>query len=275
MSDELTENSLLNSQNHLVLPEMMPVWQSTLGWQPDAGFLQQFQRLYELILQGNSQMNLTRITSPEDFWEKHLWDSLRGIAPFLQESVGSASGENPPDAGAQPESFHTALKVIDIGTGAGLPGLPVAIVKPDWTVTLLDSTRKKIAFVNSLLADLGIENATTLTGRAEEIGQQPQHRQSYDIALLRAVAPAPVCAEYALPLLKTGGKAVLYRGHWAAEETEALRPAVERLGGAIESVEGFTTPVEGGIRHCLYLRKVAATPAAFPRPAGVPAKQPL
>lgn len=275
MSDELTENSLLNTQNPLVLPEMMPVWQSTLGWQPSAGFLQQFQRLYELILQGNSQMNLTRITSPEDFWEKHLWDSLRGISPFLQESVGSVSGENPPDAGAQPESFHTALKVIDIGTGAGFPGLPVAIVKPEWTVTLLDSTRKKIAFVNSLLADLGIENATTLTGRAEEIGQQPQHRQSYDIALLRAVAPASVCAEYALPLLKTGGKAVLYRGHWAAEETDALRPAVERLGGAIESLEGFTTPVEGGIRHCLYLRKVAATPAAFPRPAGVPAKQPL
>ncbi len=275
MSDELTENSLLNTQNPLVLPEMMPVWQSTLGWQPSAGFLQQFQRLYELILQGNSQMNLTRITSPEDFWEKHLWDSLRGISPFLQESVGSVSGENPPDAGAQPESFHTALKGIDIGTGAGFPGLPVAIVKPEWTVTLLDSTRKKIAFVNSLLADLGIENATTLTGRAEEIGQQPQHRQSYDIALLRAVAPASVCAEYALPLLKTGGKAVLYRGHWAAEETDALRPAVERLGGAIESLEGFTTPVEGGIRHCLYLRKVAATPAAFPRPAGVPAKQPL
>ncbi|MBW4495122.1 MAG: 16S rRNA (guanine(527)-N(7))-methyltransferase RsmG [Oscillatoria princeps RMCB-10] len=275
MSDELTENSLLNTENAFLLPEMMPVWQETLGWQPSAGFLQQFQRLYELILQGNSQMNLTRITSPEDFWEKHLWDSLRGISPFLQEYVASASGENPLDAGGQPASFHAGLKVIDIGTGAGFPGLPVAIVKPDWTVALLDSTRKKIAFVNSLIADLGIENATTLTGRAEEIGLQPQHRQSYDIALLRAVAPASACAEYALPLLKTGGTAVLYRGHWTAEETDALRKPVERLGGAIESVEGFTTPVEGGVRHCLYLRKVAATPAAFPRPAGVPAKQPL
>jgi 16S rRNA (guanine527-N7)-methyltransferase len=275
MSDELTENSLLNNESALVLPEMMPVWHSTLGWQPSAGSLQQFQRLYELILQGNSQMNLTRITSNEDFWEKHLWDSLRGIAHFLNDSVAIASCENPPDAGAQPASFKADFKIIDIGTGAGFPGLPVAIVKPEWTVVLLDSTRKKIAFVNSLLADLGIENAITLTGRAEEIGQQPQHRHSYDIALLRAVAPASVCAEYALPLLKTGGQAVLYRGHWTAEETDALRPAVERLGGAIESVEGFTTPVEGGIRHCLYLRKVAATPAAFPRPAGVPAKQPL
>ncbi|WP_017715778.1 16S rRNA (guanine(527)-N(7))-methyltransferase RsmG [Kamptonema formosum] len=275
MSDELAENSLVKTEKVLVLPEMMPVWQETLGWQPSAGFQQQFQLLYELILQGNSQMNLTRITSPEDFWEKHLWDSLRGIAPFLKASAGSASGEPPPDAGAQPASSHAGLKVIDIGTGAGFPGLPVAIVKPEWTVSLLDSTRKKIAFVSSLISDLGIENATAVTGRAEEIGQQPQHRQSYDIALLRAVAPASVCAEYALPLLKTGGQAVLYRGHWTAQETDALGKAVQRLGGAIESLEAFTTPVDRGIRHCVCLRKVAATPAAFPRPTGVPAKQPL
>jgi len=122
---------------------------------------------------------------------------------------------------------------------------------------------------------LVIENATTSTGRAEEIGQQIQHRQSYDIALVRAVAPASVCAEYALPLLKLGGLGILYRGQWTEEETQALQPAVEKLGGAIESVEEFTTPVSNSQRTCLYLRKVRETPTQFPRAVGLPAQKPL
>lgn len=236
---------MTDTENSLVLPEMAEVWQQTLGWQPDEEQKRMFQRLYEEILLGNSQLNLTRITTPVEFWEKHLWDSLRGVAPILQP-------------GTSGQSF------IDIGTGAGFPGVPVAIALqdsapstnplPNSSVTLLDSTRKKINFLETLIAKLDIKNATTLNGRAEAIAQQSQHRHNYDVALLRAVAPATVCAEYALRLLKTGGLAILYRGHWTDEETEALKPVIEKLGGAIESIEGFTTPISNSVRHCVYLR---------------------
>ncbi|NET60357.1 MAG: 16S rRNA (guanine(527)-N(7))-methyltransferase RsmG [Symploca sp. SIO2E6] len=211
------------------------IWQQTLNWLPDEQCQAQFQHLYEEILEGNRQLNLTRITTPEEFWEKHLWDSLRGVASQLQ-------------------SVTTPQQIIDIGTGAGFPGLPVAIAFSHTQVTLLDSTRKKINFLADLIPRLGLKNVTTLVGRAEAIGQQPQHRQQYDIALVRAVGKASLCAKYALPLLKTGGLAILYRGNWTDGETDALLPVLEQLGGVIESVEQFTTPLSNSIRHCLYLR---------------------
>ncbi|MEQ9481620.1 16S rRNA (guanine(527)-N(7))-methyltransferase RsmG [Coleofasciculus sp. F4-SAH-05] len=218
-----------------LLPEMVEVWQETLNWQPNPSQHQQFQHLYAGILAGNRQLNLTRITQPEDFWEKHLWDSLRGVASLLSEE------EKP-------------LNIIDIGTGAGFPGLPVAIALPSSSVTLLDSTRKKITFLDSLIPQLSLPNATTVVGRAENLGQQRQHRQQYDIALVRAVGSASACAGYAFPFLKPGGLGILYRGHWSEEQTDELKGKVESLGGAIASVESFTTPLSHSIRHCLYLR---------------------
>lgn len=230
-------------------------WQESLPWQPVPEQHRQFQRLYELILAGNRQLNLTRITAPDEFEEKHLWDSLRGVISLLQ---------SPP-----------SQQVIDIGTGGGFPGIPVAIARPDWQVSLLDSTRKKIAFLHQLILDLGLENVGTLCDRAEKVGQDAQHRESYDLALIRAVGPAAVCAEYALPLVKLGGLAVLYRGQLQPEETQALEPAVKLLGGQIEQVEGFKTPLSNSDRHCLYLRKLSPTPIQFPRPPGIPVQQPL
>lgn len=140
---------------------------------------------------------------------------------------------------------------------------------------MLDSTRKKIVFLRNLLAALGILNAPTTLARAEQAAQHPDHRETYDIALTRALGPASVCAEYALPFLKTGGLAILYRGQWTPADTEALEPAVERLGGKIESTAEFLTPLSQSVRHCLYLRKVSPTSRAFPRPVGVPAQNPL
>jgi 16S rRNA (guanine527-N7)-methyltransferase len=241
-----------------LLPEMAEIWQQTLNWKATVQQQRQFQRLYELILEGNRQLNLTRITDPQEFWEKHLWDSLRGIAPLLSANFSPASPT-----------------LIDIGTGAGFPGVPVAITVPNCTITLVDSTRKKITFLDNILTELALTNTTTLVSRAEEIGQHPQHRLAYDIALIRAVGAASVCAEYTLPLLKQGGLAIIYRGNWTEGETTVLQKAVSELGGVIELIEKFTTPLSDSIRHCLYVRKVANTPANFPRAVGVPSQKPL
>jgi 16S rRNA (guanine527-N7)-methyltransferase len=241
------------------LPEMPEIWQQTLNWQPTPQQQAQFQQLYELILEGNKQLNLTRITEPPEFWEKHLWDSLRGIAP-QQHFISS---------------LQTGGKVIDIGTGAGFPGIPIAIIAPDAQITLLDSTRKKITFIEQILNKLNLTNAQTLIGRVEEIGQQPQHRASYDLAVIRAVGTASACAEYTLPLVKKSGLAVIYRGNWTEAEAENFENTVQQLGGKVELIEEFTTPLTNGIRHCLHLRKIATTPAKFPRAVGVPSQKPL
>jgi len=230
----------MNETEILMLPEMVDIWQQTLGWQPTVEQQQVFQQIYEGIVTGNQQLNLTRITEPVDFWEKHLWDSLRGVGNLLSE--------------AKNEVNPTPKKAIDIGTGGGFPGFPVAIAFPHYSVTLLDSTRKKINFLDTLISQLDLKNVTTLVDRAEAIAPHPQHRQSYDLALLRAVAPAPICANYALPLLKNGGLAILYRGHWTEEETQELKLVVEQLDGVIELIESFTTPISNGVRHCIYLR---------------------
>ncbi|MBF2000898.1 MAG: 16S rRNA (guanine(527)-N(7))-methyltransferase RsmG [Synechococcales cyanobacterium M58_A2018_015] len=237
------------------LPSANELWQETLGWHPTQDQQAQFQRLYEQILAANQSLNLTRITEPADFWEKHLWDSLRGIQPWI--------------------NTERSLRVIDIGTGGGFPGVPVALARPDWTVTLLDSTRKKINFLRTLVADLGLSQTELLVERAEQAGHLPQQRGCYDLALIRAVATATVCAEYALPLLKVGGTAVLYRGQWTTEEATALANAAQILGGTLDGTAVFTTPLSHAVRHCLYLKKQSPTPDTFPRPVGIPTQKPL
>ena len=241
------------------LPKMAEIWEKTLNWQPTNLQENQFQQLYQLIIAGNRQINLTRITEPEEFWEKHLWDSLRGIAPKQIFIPGIDRGK----------------RIIDIGTGAGFPGLPMALIFPNSQVTLLDSTGKKIAFIETVLSALALNNVKTLLGRAEEIGQQYEHRQNYDVAVIRAVGNVSVCAEYSLPLVRKGGLAIIYRGSWSEAENESLETAVEQLGGVVELIEEFATPLSNSMRHCLYLRKVTNTPISFPRGVGIPSQKPI
>lgn len=224
--------------DRISIPEMTDLWQKTMNWQPTQQQQQHFQQLYELIVVGNSQFNLTRITEPIEFWEKHLWDSLRGILPLLVQKQDAV------------------VKAIDIGTGAGFPGIPIAIALPATNVTLLDSTRKKITFLDTVIEQLNIPNVQTLTSRAEIIGKQPEHRQTYDLATIRAVGSAAICAEYTLPLLKSGGLGILYRGNWTEEEQISLQNTVEKLGGAIAAIDSFTTPLTQSIRHCITLKKL-------------------
>ncbi|MGG6296100.1 16S rRNA (guanine(527)-N(7))-methyltransferase RsmG [Leptolyngbya sp. AN02str] len=240
------------------LPVLLDCWQSTLGWRPTDVQQAQFQALYEQILVANRSLNLTRITEPEEFWEKHLWDSLSGVQWMLANPAEVASS-----------------RLIDIGTGAGFPGVPVAIALPQLSVTLMDSTRKKILFLDGFIEQLPLPNAQTVSDRVEALGQDPHHREQYDLATLRAVAAANVCAEYALPLVAVGGHAVLYRGQWTPEEEKKLAIAAKSLGGAIAQVEQFSTPLSHSIRTCIHLQKVAPTPSEFPRGVGVPSQKPL
>ncbi len=249
------------------LPEQN--WLEALNWQPSPHQLQQFQDLYTQILQGNQQLNLTRITAAQDFWEKHLWDSLAGIQPWLAEGA------------TVPATLPEDCRVIDIGSGGGFPGLPVAIAQSaseaqrHWQVSLLDSTQKKMAFLETVALTLGLENVEMICDRAESLGQDPAHREQYDLALIRAVGPASVCAEYALPFIKHQGIAVLYRGQWSEDDATALETALEQLGGKLTTVNHRQLPVSGDVRHYVYLQKQQETPQKFPRRVGLPTKRPL
>jgi 16S rRNA (guanine527-N7)-methyltransferase len=228
-------------------PSLLPrldLWQQTLHWSPSPEQQQQFTTLYALILAGNRQLNLTRITEPEAFWEKHLWDSLAGIAPYLQPQLS-----HPPDPNSP------AWQVIDIGTGGGFPGLPVAIARPDWHVTLLDSTRKKIAFLETVVPAIGLTNVTLVCDRAEALSHQPDYGAAFDLALLRAVGDAAICAELGLNLVKPGGFTVLYRGQWSAADTANLRPVLKKHRVELINNAAWLTPLTQGQRHCLHLQK--------------------
>jgi 16S rRNA (guanine527-N7)-methyltransferase len=251
------------------LPNPTELWLTTLRWQPDPDQNNAFERLYEALIQANQQVNLTRITTPEDFWEKHLWDSLQGLAPWLGEQAKGMASLAAEPSGSDP------LKVVDIGTGGGFPGLPVALVFPQWQVSLLDSTRKKIAALESMVETLGLTNVQRLAERAEHVGHQPIHREAFDLALIRAVGPTNTCAEYALPLVKPGGRVVLYRGQWEPGEEQDLTAVLPRLGGRLLSVRRAETPMTHGVRHYVEIQKTDRTPEAFPRLPGVPAKSPL
>lgn len=272
------------------LPRLAALWDQTLAWSANAQQQGQFEQLYQQVLQANAQHNLTRITGPQEFWEKHLWDSLWGIAPWLGRQEGQSSpvpkapdqgdlAENPAILYPAPDSLRLPLnqppvQVIDIGSGAGFPGLPVAIAKPDWRLTLVDATQKKLAFVERVQQSLGVR-VQTEGDRAERLGHHPRYRQQFDLALIRAVGPATVCAEYALPLVALNGYAVLYRGEWTAPEATALAAALPQLGGRIVAVTQIHTPLTQGIRHCLYLHKYRPTASQFPRRVGLPSRKPL
>jgi 16S rRNA (guanine527-N7)-methyltransferase len=231
-------------------------WQETLDWQPLASQQYQLQQLYELVIRGNQHQNLTRIIDPLEFWEKHLWDSLRGL-----KSLDLLTPTALPQRG------------IDIGTGAGFPGLPIAIAQPHWPLILLDSSHRKIAFVQATTEVLNLPRAQAHCERVETWTRQ--HRQAYDLVFSRALAAAVVCAEYSLPLLQVGGRALLYRGHWTPEEEQGLQQALAILGGEVAEVDAFTTPVSGSTRHCVVICKTAITPSRFPRPVGMAQHQPL
>lgn len=215
---------------------------------------EQFAAYYRLLAEWNAVMNLTTIIEPDDVRVRHFLDSLS-----LVTVIGFDDGD----------------KLIDVGTGAGFPGLPLAIAFPQIHVTLMDSTQKKLRFLDTVVTELGLHNVSTLHARAEDAGRDPAHRERYDIVTARAVALLPVLLEYLIPFAKVGGFCVAMKGESAERELEEARRALFVLKGEAKPVEEVYFPMIDKTHYLITVEKTARTPAIYPRAAGVPKKKPL
>ncbi len=218
---------------------------------------QKFARYFTILSEWNSRFNLTAITNETDVRTRHFIDSLTVLRTLPE-----------PD----PKRF---LRLIDIGTGAGFPGIPIKIVRDDVDVTLVDGTAKKLRFCDEVIAQLKLHNIRTLQGRAEELGHAAAHREGYDIVVARAVAPLPTLVEYLLPLVKLGGLCVAMKGSEAEAEAEQAARAITKLGGRLNRVEQVALPGLPDKRALIVIDKIALTQAIYPRPGGAPRNAPL
>ena len=218
-----------------------------------AGQKEKLEAYMDEILAMNEHINLTAITDRDEFIEKHIADSL------LWADLPCIRGSR---------------RIIDAGTGAGFPGIPLAVIYPEKRFVLLDSLNKKLEVVAETAEKLGIDNVRTLHMRTEDAGRDDKHRESYDLCVTRALAPLPVLLEYTLPLVKKGGYVVAYKGPNYESELAEARNALGILGGTLRSVE--TSDALSDMRHvALVIEKTAETPASYPRKAGVPSKKPI
>jgi len=215
-----------------------------------------FQTYYEELIAWNERANLTAITDYQEVQIKHFLDSLSCLLVL---------------AGLPIERWRG----LDIGAGAGFPGLPLKIARSQMELTLLEAKKKRIQFLQHLVERLELEGVTIIRGRAEELGRQPGHREGYDLVLARAVATLPVLLEYALPLCRMGGIFLAQKGPDIKEELETSRVALRLLGGQMREVRGLELPHSMGERNLVVVEKAAPTPGRYPRRPGVPAKRPL
>ena len=228
--------------------------QSLLGFDLLPAQVQKFDQLSGLLLDWNQRMNLTAIKDPAAIAIKHYLDSLT-----LVQVIPCFEGR----------------RLIDVGAGAGFPGLALAIAFPNLHVTLLDSTAKKLRFIDRAGQALGLENIRTLHARAEDAGRHPDHRGGYDIVTARAVARMPVLMEYALPLAKLGGQVIAMQGSRAYEEISRAAKAISKLGGELFAIEEIKLPTLDQPRYLVVIDKIKPTPAPYPRSAGTPARKPI
>lgn len=214
--------------------------------------IQDFYEYMDLLLEWNEKINLTAITEIDDIILKHFIDSMT-IIKYLKENDN----------------------IIDVGTGAGFPGIPVAIMNTSFKITLLDSLNKRILFLTEVCKNLELRNVETIHGRAEDFGQNNNNREKYNVAVSRAVANLATLSEYLLPLVKVGGECICMKGPDVEREIEEAKFAIKELGGKIEKIDSFILPNSDIERNIVIIKKIQETPKKYPRKAGTPSKLPL
>lgn len=231
----------------------------TAGWgiELTPAQLEMFRTYYEELVDWNQRVNLTAISDYEDVQVRHFADSL---AVFLALDAAGLGDQ---------------VSLVDIGSGAGFPGLPLKIARPAWRVLLVESAKKKARFLEHMIDQLGFEDVGVVWGRAEEVGRDPHYRERFDVAVARAVAEMAVLVEYALSLLRVGGWFVAQKGTDPSDELRRAETAIEILGGAHHSTIAYRLPALDEPLHLVVIEKRAPTPEKYPRRPGVAAKRPL
>lgn len=227
----------------------------------DQDKLQKFFLYKDILKEWNEKINLTAIEEDRDIIIKHFIDSL-SIMPYINKQISIINSPSP------------ACKLIDIGTGAGFPGIPLKIANPPINVTLLDSLDKRVKFLNEVITKLGLRSIKSVHGRAEDYGMNADFREQHDLAVARAVASLPVLLEYCLPFVKVGGVFIAMKGS-SIEEVNSSDKALQVLGGKIEEIYDIILPFSDIQRHIILVRKLRQTPTKYPRKAGKPLKDPL
>lgn len=216
--------------------------------------IDQFILYKDILLEWNEMMNLTAITDEKDVMIKHFLDSLSCMQSKYLKSEG---------------------KMIDVGTGAGFPGIPLKMSLPNIQLTLLDSLKKKLGFLEEVSKQLGLQGVEFVHGRAEDIAQDENHREKYDLAVSRAVASLNVLVEYCLPFVKVGGYFICQKGPGIIEELPQAEKAIRVLGGEVVEQIAIPLPFSDRIHHIVVIKKIKQTPIKFPRKAGKPSKEPI
>lgn len=216
--------------------------------------IEQFLIYYEMLLEWNEMMNLTAITEYDEVMKKHFIDSISLVKAY---------------------NVFQSVSVIDVGTGAGFPGLALKIAYPNLKLTLLDSLNKRIQFLNAVIGRLSLKDVKTIHGRAEDLAKPDQLREQFDLCVSRAVANLSTLSEYCLPFVKVGGQFISYKSEKISEETDTAKKAISLLGGKINRQVEFKLPDSDIYRNLFIIDKIKQTPGKFPRKAGMPAKEPI